>query len=82
MLGVGAVLADEISEGVALVPFVVDFESEVCVPALPDLFRFLYSAIASASFSLTRVAIGDRTFPGFNVGKPSILDGSSELVKE
>lgn len=47
--------------GSVVIPLVVDLESEVCVPALPLLLRFLYSAIASASRSRTLDAIGART---------------------
>ena len=51
-------LAEEVFDDRTVVPVAVDFESDVCVVALPDLLRFLYSAIASASRSRTREAIG------------------------
>lgn len=70
------------------IPLVVDFESEVWVPALPLLLRFLYSAIASASRSRTREAIGDKTEAGFIGGKlrddidPDWIDGIGDTAEK
>lgn len=52
-------------------PLLVGFESDACVPALPLRLRFLYSAIASASRSRTRDAMGERTEAGFIEGAVS-----------
>lgn len=73
-------------------PLDCDFESEAWVPELPLRFRFLYSAIASASRSSTLLATGDRTEAGFIDGgggpnedepEPDRVEGRGDiLVKE
>lgn len=63
-------LAEDVLDVRTVVPVAVDLESDVCVVALPDLLRFLYSAIASASRSLTRDAIGVRASDAIVGGSP------------
>ena len=57
--------------GKVVVACAVDVLSAVVLP-LPLLFRFIYWAIASASRSRTRVAIGDSTDAAFDVPEGGI----------